>query len=243
MATILSQFDGPARIKVWDLPLRLFHWALVASIAVAFLSSEGEGPLGQWHMAAGWTAAVLLVFRLVWGFVGGEHSRFADFLRPSAIGRHISGVLGKGANDHLGHNPLGAIAIVVLLALTALTVGTGAFGGEAAEGLHETVAWTLLAMVGLHVAAVIVMSIVERENLARAMITGTKSAERHVGAHDARSPGLLAWASAVIAAAGAIYLILQYDPLAFSPRTTEAADQEYAAAATAGPARELEDDD
>jgi hypothetical protein len=71
--------------RVWDAPLRLFHWVLVAAIAVAFLSSEEDSPIAAWHMTAGWISAVLLVFRLVWGFVGGEHARFADFLRPSGL--------------------------------------------------------------------------------------------------------------------------------------------------------------
>jgi cytochrome b len=244
LATILSQLEAPQqRIKVWDLPLRLFHWALVVSIAIAFLSSEEDGPLGKWHMAAGWAAAVLLVFRLVWGFVGGEHSRFSDFLRPSAIGAHVSGLFGSRTKGHLGHNPLGALAIVILLSLTAVTVGTGAFGGEASEELHETIAWTLLAMVGLHVAAVIVMSVLERESLVRAMITGTKSAARHPGARDARSPGLLAWTLGLGAIAGTLFLILQYDPLAFSPRSAEVAERDSVRVNAAAVRHEHEEDD
>ena len=90
MATIVPQAELPTcRVRVWDLPLRLFHWALVVSIAVALLSYEEESPLGQWHMLSGWIVMVLLVFRVVWGFVGGEHSRFIDLLRPSRIGQHI----------------------------------------------------------------------------------------------------------------------------------------------------------
>ena len=80
-------------IRVWDWPLRLFHWLLVFTIAVAFLSSEQDSALNQWHVLSGWVAAVLIAFRLVWGFVGGEHSRFTDFIRPSRIAEHISGLL------------------------------------------------------------------------------------------------------------------------------------------------------
>ncbi|MEL4428059.1 cytochrome b/b6 domain-containing protein, partial [Shewanella indica] len=76
-------------ITVWDLPLRLFHWLLAGSIAVAFLSSEDDSPLAAWHIAAGWVAAVLVVFRLVWGIVGSEHARFASFVRPSRAFAHL----------------------------------------------------------------------------------------------------------------------------------------------------------
>jgi hypothetical protein len=106
--------------------------------------------------------------------------------------------------------------------LTAATVWTGAFGGEAAADLHEIIAWTLLAMVGLHIAAVIVMSLVERENLVRAMVTGNKSASRHNGAVDARPPSAIGLVLAVVAIAGTAYAILRYDAQALSLRSTEA---------------------
>lgn len=213
--------EQKAGIKVWDLPLRLFHWALVVAIAVAFLSSEEESALNQWHVLSGWLAAVLIIFRLVWGLIGGEHSRFSDFIRPSRIGPHIS-MVAKGQKDPtLGHNPLGALAVLILLALTAITVWSGAFGGEAAEELHEVIAWVLLAMVAVHVTAVILMSILEKENLVRAMITGDKSADHHPGAHDAKAPGALAMAVAAAVVAATAYLILRYDPDAFTLRSAE----------------------
>jgi len=209
------------RIRVWDLPLRLFHWMLVIAIAVAFLSSEEDSALNAWHVLSGWVAAILIVFRLVWGFIGGEHSRFSDFFRPSRIAHHISGLLHGEREPSLGHNPLGAVAVVILLVLTAVTVWTGAFGGEAAEELHEVTAWVLLAMVAVHVIAVIVMSVLERENLVRAMVTGDKPASRHPGARDARSPGVMALLMAVVAIIATGYLIRQYDPAAFTLRSAE----------------------
>lgn len=209
-------------VKVWDWPLRLFHWTLVIIIAVAFLSSEEDSPLNQWHVLAGWVAAVLVVFRIAWGFVGGEHSRFFDFVRPSRIVDHISGIARGQKEPTLGHNPLGGIAVLVLLALTGVTVWTGAFGGESMEDLHELVAWTLLAMVALHVVAVVVMSLLERENLIRAMITGKKPAAGHPGSSDARRPGALALLIAFIVVLGTAYAIVRYDPQAFTLRSTEA---------------------
>jgi cytochrome b len=208
-------------IRVWDLPLRLFHWVLVLSIAMAFLSSEEDSILNDWHVLSGWVAAILIVFRLVWGFVGGEHSRFSDFIRPSRIAHHVLGLAQGKREPSLGHNPLGAIAVVILLALTAVTVWSGAFGGEAAEELHEVIAWVLLAMVAVHVIAVIVMSILERENLVRAMVTGNKPAACHPGAVDARAPGAVAWILGVLTAVAAIYAIAQYDPDAFTLRSAE----------------------
>jgi cytochrome b len=208
-------------IRVWDWPLRLFHWLLVFAIALAFLSSEEDSAINQWHVLSGWVAAVLIAFRLAWGFVGGEHSRFTDFIRPSRIADHISGPLSGRREESLGHNPLGAIAVVFLLALTAATVWTGAFGGEASEDLHELIAWTLLAMVGLHIAAVIVMSLVERENLVRAMVTGKKPAERHPDAADANPPSAIGLLLALAVIAGSAYAILRYDPQAFTLRSAE----------------------
>lgn len=214
--------NGARTIRVWDLPVRLFHWLLVAAIAVAFLSAEEDSILNQWHVLAGWVAGILLVFRLAWGFVGGEHSRWVDFIRPSRIGHHLSLLRRGRAEPSLGHNPLGAIAVVVLLGLTAIVVWSGAFGGHAAEDVHELVGWTLLAMIGLHIAAVVVMSLLERENLARAMVVGSKSRSRHPGAPDARRPGPFGWLVGLVVIAASIYGVLRYDPQAFTLRSAEA---------------------
>lgn len=232
--------DMSERVKVWDWPLRLFHWTLVVAIALAFLSAEEESALNDWHVLSGWVAAVLVVFRLVWGFLGGEHSRFSDFIRPSRIGHHVAGLLGGRREPSLGHNPLGALAVLVMLALTAITVWSGAFGGEAAEELHEVVGWTLLAMVVLHIVAVIAMSVIERENLVRAMITGDKPAARHPGAVDARRPEPLALLAAAAVVAAAAYAVLQYDRDAFTPRSAESYEHRGAVAKEAT-AREREE--
>ena len=218
-------------VKVWDLPLRLFHWLLVIAIALAFLSSEEDSLLNHWHILAGWVAGILIVFRLVWGFVGGEHSRFADFVRPSRIGGHIAGLFRGRTESTLGHNPLGGLSVVILLALAAATVWTGAFGGEEAEDLHGFIGWTLLVFVGLHVAAVAIMSLLQHENLVGAMITGKKSSVRHPGATDARRPNILGVLVAIAVVAGAIYGVLRYDPQGLKLQRTEAFEQR---ASTAG---------
>ena len=228
-------------VRVWDWPLRLFHWLLVVSVALAFLSSEEDSALNDWHVLAGWIAALLIVFRLVWGFVGGEHSRFSDFIRPSRILHHVRELGGGRAEPSLGHNPLGGLAVLLLLGLTAVTVWSGAFGGEAAEELHEVIAWTLLAMIALHVGAVIVMSLLARENLVRAMISGNKPAARHAGAADARPPTTVALAIAAMVIVGAGYAIVQYDREAFTLRSAE--DFEHRADAGAAPGHEEKTED
>jgi len=216
-----------ARIKVWDLPLRLFHWGLVIAIALAFLSSEEDSPLNRWHVIAGWTAGLLLVFRLVWGIVGGEHSRFADFVKATGFAGHVSELLRGHAEPTLGHNPLGAVSVLVLLAMVAATVYTGV---TLAEDAHEAIAWTLLAFVGVHVVAVIVMSRLSRENLIVAMFTGTKPAGRHPHARDARAPGLVAWIVAAAVLAASVHAVRQYDPEAFTLRSAEKYEHQVKAA-------------
>lgn len=231
-----------ARVKVWDLPLRMFHWLLVIVIAVAFVSSEEDGPLNQWHILAGWIAGILIVFRLVWGFVGGEHSRFADFVRPSRVGDHMRGLFRRQAEPTLGHNPLGGISVLILLALVAATVWTGAFGGEKAEGVHELIAWTLLALVGLHIAAVVIMSLLERENLVTAMITGRKRAVHYPDAINAKRPSTAGILFAILVLTGTIYAVLQYDPRAFTLRAAESLEQSKAGSPQHEKAPEREED-
>lgn len=217
MAT-LPIAERSARIRVWDLPLRLFHWLLVIAIALAFLSSEEDSLLNQWHVLSGWVAGILILFRIVWGFVGGEHSRFVDFVRPAGLARHIGDLLRGRPEPTLGHNALGAVSVLLLLLLVAATVWTGVI---LIEDLHEVLAWTLLALIAIHVAAVILMSLLTRESLVIAMISGTKPAERHPGARDAKRPGVIGATLAAVALAGAVFAVRYYDPLAFTPRSAE----------------------
>ena len=216
----LMSDDDPAvaRVRVWDLPLRLFHWLLVATILIAFLSSEEDSFLALWHIPAGWLAAVLIAFRLVWGFVGGEHARFSDFLKPGRLAHHLGGLLSGKPERSIGHNALGGIAIIALLGAIGGIVYTGATMSRDAEGgLHEMLNNILLGLIGLHVAAVVAMSLLTKDNLIRAFITGTKRADHHSGAHDARPPALLALPVAAIAIAASAYAAMTIDPQAFSP--------------------------
>lgn len=212
----------PRLIRVWDPGVRLFHWLLVVTIALAFLSSEEESALSDWHIPIGWCAALLIAFRLVWGFVGGEHARFANFIRPSQVAPQIRHLLSGKATPSIGHNPLGALAVLALLALTAATIATGVSGGEDA---HEVIAYTLLGLVCVHVAAVLLMSHLAKDNLLLAMVTGKKHANRYPDAHDAAPPARLAVPVAAIAVGAAAFGATRVDPQAFAPHASAEAGE------------------
>jgi cytochrome b len=167
------------RTLVWDAPVRVFHWLLVLSFAVAWLTSESE----RWqlvHITAGYTMAGLVAFRILWGLVGTQHARFGDFVRgPRAAVRYLKSLVSPHPEHHAGHNPAGALAILALLALAVLTVATGwasynEIGGDLFEEVHEALASTMLAIVVLHVVAVLVSSVLRKENLVAAMLHGRK---------------------------------------------------------------------
>lgn len=222
--------SGSGSVKVWDLPLRLFHWLLVAAIAIAFLSSEDDSPLASWHMAAGWVAAVLLAFRLAWGLFGSEHARFASFLEQRGMAAHLHGLALGRPHRSLSHNPAGALAVVALLVLVGATVWLGieaSTGGE--DDIHETVAWILLGMIAVHVAAVVATSLLIGENLARAMVTDRKASALYPGARDYRPASARGLLVAVAVAGGAGAAALQVDPSAFRPQLRENAGEEESA--------------
>lgn len=168
-------------VRVWDLPVRVFHWTLAISFAAAYTLSESERLRGV-HVMFGYTVLALIAFRLLWGFVGTRYARFASFLYPpAAVARYLRGVAQGRPEAHLGHNPAGSYVIYAMLALGLLTGASGyctlnGIGGEASEDLHELLANGWLALVIVHVAGVIVSSVLHRENLVRAMLTGYKRA-------------------------------------------------------------------
>ena len=181
----------PRAPLVWDAPVRLFHWLLVAMFAVAWITAESD----RWmlaHVTAGYTMAGLVVFRLAWGLVGTTHARFADFVRgPKAVMAYVGSMLRGRPEHHTGHNPAGAIAIIGMLALTALTVASGwalqqGIAGEALEDLHEAVATGLLALALVHVGAVVLSSALHGDNLVAAMLHGRKPAPPAEGIRSAR---------------------------------------------------------
>lgn len=183
------------RILVWDFPTRVFHWSLASCFAVAYLSAESE-TYAVAHQLSGYLFAGLIGFRLVWGLAGSRYARFAEFLRaPAAILGYMGAFL-KGRPPHyVGHNPLGAIAIVLMLALGIGIAISGWMtvsdrGGEAFEEIHEFFAHAMLIVVFAHVGGVIVSSLLHRENLAKAMVTGYKNGPDDAGIR--RGHGIIA---------------------------------------------------
>ena len=172
--------EATPSVRVWDPVVRLFHWTLVAAVATAFLAEEG----GRLHDAAGYLVLALIAVRMVWGLLGPGHARFASFVAgPTAVVRYLAGLARGRPQRFLGHNPAGAVMILALLAALTVAAGSGwlmttdrFWGVEWLEELHEGSAWFVLALVGVHVLGVVVSSILHRENLVRAMITGRKPA-------------------------------------------------------------------
>jgi cytochrome b len=167
------------RILVWDVPTRVFHWLLAASFVGAFITADSE----KWrdvHVALGYTMLALIAFRVVWGFIGTRYARFSSFaFGPGKVVAYFKSLFTRTPEHHVGHNPAGSWAVYGLLSLGLLSGVTGyltynEIGGEWLEELHEVAANSMLALVVVHVAGVLASSLLHRENLVRAMITGYK---------------------------------------------------------------------
>lgn len=166
-------------ILVWDIPTRVFHWLLVICFAGAWLTSESER-LQMIHYAFGYSACALVIFRVVWGFIGTRYARFTQFLRgPAEMMSHAKGLLSSNSHNTVGHNPVGGIVMVGLMLLILLIGLTGYFSvkeflGDLIGEAHEAIASLALAIVVIHIAAAIIMSLLQKENLVRSMVTGKK---------------------------------------------------------------------
>jgi cytochrome b len=170
---------SPPATRVWDPLLRVLHWSLVAAVALGWATTAWST---TFHETVGYAGLVIVALRVVWGFVGTRHARFASFVRgPRATLRYAARLMRGDAPRHLGHNPLGAWMVIALLAcLPALAVTgwlyrTERFWGEVwLDELHQGIAWTLVVLAALHVAGVVVTGWRHRENLVRAMFSGRK---------------------------------------------------------------------
>jgi cytochrome b len=216
---------SPHRVLVWDLPTRLFHWALVLLVLTSYVTGKVGGDAMTWHLWSGYAVLTLVLFRVVWGFLGGPHARFASFVKgPRAVLRYARTLFTTHAERHLGHNPLGGWSVVLLLASLATQAGTGLFASDdiATEGplaarasaatvklatrIHHYNEWVLVVLVTLHILAILYYAFVKREDLITAMVSGHKE-RPEPAAHSTNRVGL-AVAIAAIAAA-AVYLIVR----------------------------------
>ncbi|MFZ2267500.1 MAG: cytochrome b/b6 domain-containing protein [Azonexus sp.] len=189
------------KILVWDWPVRLGHWLMAGAFVVAWLTSESE----TWrlvHVMAGGTVLAIAAFRLPWGFIGSRYARFVDFVRgPTAVKDYLGSLLRLEPEHHVGHNPAGGWAIVVLLILAILSGLSGwaiynDLGGEVFEEVHEGLTAAMLTVVFIHLAGVVSGSLLHEENLVRAMLTGRKQGAPEEAIPSARPLAaivLLAW--------------------------------------------------
>jgi cytochrome b len=168
------------RILVWDLPTRVFHWLLAGSFAGAFLTAESER-YRDIHVVLGYTVLGLVAFRFLWGVVGTRYARFSSFpIAPRRVFEYLKSLFTRSPQHHVGHNPAGSLAIYAILALAVLAGFTGYaaysdIGGDWLAELHEGAANAMLGLVVVHIGAVIVSSLIHRENLVAAMLNGYKS--------------------------------------------------------------------
>jgi cytochrome b len=173
------------RILVWDLPVRVFHWLLALSFTGAFLTAESER-VRDIHVLLGYAFLGLLAFRLVWGVAGSRYARFGSFaFGPRAVLAYLRSLLTPRPLHYVGHNPAGSWTIYAMIGLGLVAGASGwavydGAGGRWLEDLHEGAANAMLALVLVHLAGVAVSSVLHRENLAAAMLTGYKSG-RHDG--------------------------------------------------------------
>jgi cytochrome b len=191
--TPLPENDRPVKIAVWDLPTRLFHWLLVVLVAVSFTTAKIGGNAMQYHEWSGFAILILLVFRIIWGFVGSRKSRFNDFVKgPAAVWRYATALLRGDRERYMGHNPMGGWSVLALLLALVIQVATGLFANDdiITEGplylwvskpvsdwlthVHRLNRFLIVLLVVTHVSAVLFYLWGKRENLIKPMITGTK---------------------------------------------------------------------
>jgi cytochrome b len=219
--------NSKATIYVWDLPTRLFHWTLVVLVSTSFVTAKIGGNAMQYHVWSGETILALLLFRLIWGFIGSRTARFVHFVRgPATAWRYARRLIGPDPERHLGHNPLGGWSIVAMLLALALQALTGLFAtddiatqgplyhlvSEAAAsrltGIHLFNKDVILALVALHILAVLFYLLVKKDNLVTPMITGRKAWQDAI-APQIQTPPF--WVALLIAAlsAAAVFLLVQ----------------------------------
>ena len=205
MSEAANPRDNRRSLRVWDAPVRIFHWLLVALVLTSWVTSEIGGNAMTYHMWSGYSILTLVVFRIVWGFVGSEHARFGALLHgPRALFGYASGLFGSSSRYYLGHNPLGGVSVILMLASLLLQASTGLFANDDifTEGplakyvsgatssllttIHRYNFYVLASLIAIHIAAVLFYLIVKRENLIGAMFTGRKRIPAHVELADGR---------------------------------------------------------
>lgn len=173
--------DVHPTVRVWDLFVRVFHWCLVLSFAIAWFSQHSSEAI---HHTAGYVAVALIAARLVWGVVGTHYARFAQFTRgPRTVVAYLKAIAVGREARYVGHNPAGGAMVLALMAAVAATAATGwmmttdqFWGVEWVTKAHDWLAHGVLLLVAAHLAGVALASLRHKENLVRSMVTGRKRA-------------------------------------------------------------------
>ncbi len=219
-------------ISVWDIPVRLFHWSLATSILMLFITAQIGGNAMEWHKKIGYFVIGLILFRVVWGFVGSYHARFKNFVRaPATVIAYAKKLFKKDSTHYVGHNPMGGLSVVALIASVGFQTVTGLFSNDdiLLEGpyanlvskafsdqmtkLHHLNSDFILILVGLHLCAIAFYTMFKKEQLIEAMLTGKKEMDASIGgrveaemAEKAR-PNWLPW-SVVVVVSGVVYALV-----------------------------------
>lgn len=226
--------NNQAKLRVWDLPVRLFHWTLVVLIAVSYFTGRWGGDWMKFHFWSGYAILTLILFRIAWGFVGSTTARFSSFIKgPSAGIAHLRELLSRHVPRDAGHNPVGGLMVVLLLLAVLAQVTAGLFSADTDTGtvtgplarlvtdpwidkataFHAYWINILLILVGLHVLAVLAYLVVKKQNLIGAMFTGRKPMDHVVP--PGTPPPRLAFAptrlavSILIVSAAIVYFIVR----------------------------------
>jgi cytochrome b len=199
-----NELEAHVTTPVWDLPVRIFHWVLVLLVVSQIVTATIGGNAMEYHALGGYSILTLVLFRILWGFAGGTHARFSDFLRgPAAVARYAHMLIKGTAESHRGHNPLGGWSVVLMLLSLLVQAVTGLFANDDVmmEGplakhvsddasalftvIHDINAGIVLTLISLHILAVLFYLLRRKQDLIGPMFTGRKPIELM----DARPPG------------------------------------------------------
>jgi len=214
-----------AKVRVWDAPTRLFHWLLALSIPAMWWTATTGGPWLMWHKRLGLFVCALIIFRILWGFGGSQTARFSNFIKgKSAFQRYLKGDLPE--YEQPGHNPVGALSVLVLLGIVSAQLITGLFAPDNNTWLnpgylnhlvsestastmyriHRTLFWVLVGVIALHIVAVLAYLLLKKHNLIRPMVTGFKTLTQPVNP-PLKFAGLGMFIVCVAISLAAVYLI------------------------------------
>lgn len=198
-------------IRVWDLPSRLFHWLLVALIGVQWLAVNGDVSSPQLHSWSSYTILVLVVWRLIWGFIGSPSARFANFLRgPRTVAAYVSSLLHDEHPVIIGHNPMGGWSVVLMMMLAAMQAGSGLFSGNGVLAVVHQVSFNLLlGLIVLHIGAVFLHLFVGEDDLVTPMLSGRKRIPAASTVADQAFAGNRRAAVLLLCVAGVLWVVLR----------------------------------